>query len=119
MLVTEEHDGLILVPIPVLTEVRSGRRSTDVLVDRLLSAIGDTNSIYAPLTVETASRAGVLRAAAQVGLRRPISAIDAQVVAIGEERSYRRAVTIVTTDRTDIAALVEVTGRSNIAIHAV
>lgn len=119
MLVTEEHDGLILVPIPVLTEVRSGRRSTDVLVDRLLSAIGVTNSIYAPLTVETASRAGVLRAGAQVGLRRPISAIDAQVVAIGEERSYRRAVTIVTTDRTDFAALVEVTGRSNIAIHAV
>lgn len=103
----------------VLTEVRSGRRSTDVLVDRLLSAIGGTNSIYAPLTVETASRAGVLRAAAQVGRPGPSSAIDAQVVAIGEERSYRRAVTIVTTDRTDIAALVEVTGRPNIAIHAV
>ena len=118
-LVTEEHDGLLLVPVPVLTEVRSGRRSTDVLVDRLLSAIGGTSSIYAPLTVETASRAGVLRATAQVGRRRPISAIDAQVVAIGEERSYRRAVTIVTTDRTDIAALVEATGRPNIAIHAV
>ena len=68
MLVTEEHDGLILVPVPVLTEVRSGRRSTDVLVDRLLSAIGGTSSIYAPLTVETASRAGVRRATAQVGL---------------------------------------------------
>ncbi len=118
-LVTEVHDGLILVPVPVLTEVRSGRRSTDVLVDRLLSAIGVTNSVYAPLTVETASRAGVLRATAQVGLRTPISAIDAQVVAIGEERSYRRAVTIVTTDRTDIAALVEVTGRPNIAVDAI
>ena len=119
-LVTEEHDGLILVPVPVLTEVRSGRRSTDVLVDRLLSAIGGISSIYAPLTVETATRAGVLRATAQIGVRRPISAIDdAQVVAIGEERSYRRAVTIVTTDRADIAALVEVTGRPNIAVHAV
>jgi hypothetical protein len=38
-----------------LTEVRSGRRSTDVLVDRLLSAIGGTSSIYAPLTIETAN----------------------------------------------------------------
>ena len=107
------------MPVPVLTEVRSGQRSTDVLVDRLLRAISVTGSIYAPLTVETASRAGVLRATAQVGRRRPISAIDAQVVAIGEERSYRRAVTIMTTDRTDIAALVEVSSRPNIAVHAV
>ena len=107
------------MPVPVLTEVRSGRRSTDVFVDRLLSAIGGTVSIYAPLTVETASRAGVLHATAQVGRREPISAIDAQVVAIGEERSYRLAVTIVTTDRTDNAALVEAAGRPNIAIHAV
>jgi hypothetical protein len=90
-----------------------------VLVDRLLGAIGVTSSIYAPLTVETASRAGVLRATAQAGRRRPISAIDAQVVAIGEQRSYRRAVTILTTDRTDIAALVEVTARPNIAVDAI
>jgi hypothetical protein len=120
MLVTEEHDGLILVPVPVPTEVRSGRRSTDVLVDRLLGAIGVTSSIYAPLTVETASRAGVLRATAQAGRRRPISAIDAQVVASGGERRLPPS----GDDRHDrskptIAALVDATGRPNIAHDAV
>ncbi len=30
-------DGALLVPIPVLTEVRSGHRRSDVLIDRLIT----------------------------------------------------------------------------------
>lgn len=40
----------------------------------------------------------------------------AQVVAIAEELSYRRAVTIITSDRHDIKLLVDLTRRSNIAV---
>ena len=112
-----QFDGAILIPVPVLTEVRSGRRRTDVQVDRLLAAIGPGESVFAPLTITAASRAGVLRASAQRGRRRPISAIDAQIVAIAEERSFGRAITIVTGDARDIRALDDVTGRPNIAVE--
>lgn len=36
-------DGALLVPVPVLTEVRSGQRRSDVLVDRLVT--GDSRDI--------------------------------------------------------------------------
>lgn len=51
--------------------------------------------------------------------RRTISAIDAQVVALAEERSAYRAVTILTADPTDMRLLVDVTGRPNISVLAV
>lgn len=42
-------DGALLVPIPVLTAVRSGHRRSDALVDRLLCAVtivtGDPDDI--------------------------------------------------------------------------
>lgn len=59
-------DGALLIPVPVLTEVRSGRRRSDVLVDRLVNAIGAERDVYAPLTVAAA----VWRAA-----RRSITAV--------------------------------------------
>ena len=73
-------DGALLIPIPVLTEVRSGSRRSDALVDRLIKAIGAEDEVYASLTVETAVRAGVLRGEASRGSRRDISTTDAQIV---------------------------------------
>jgi hypothetical protein len=109
-------DGALLVPVPVLTEVRSGHRRSDVFVDRLIKAIGAEGDIYAPLTVAAAIRAGVLRAEASRSSRRDISTTDAQVVAIAEELSYKRAVTIITGDPHDVNLLVGLTRRANIAV---
>jgi hypothetical protein len=66
-------DGALLVPVPVLTEVRSGHRRSDVLVDRLIKAIGAEGDTYAPLTVDAAVCAGVLRTEASRQSRREIS----------------------------------------------
>ncbi len=109
-------DGALLIPIPVLTEVRSGSRRSDALVDRLIKAIGAEDKVYASLTVEAAVRAGVLRGEASRGSRRDISTTDAQIVAMAEERSYRCAVTIITGDPHDINILVGLTRRTNIAV---
>ncbi|MGC2374111.1 MAG: hypothetical protein WA484_09580 [Solirubrobacteraceae bacterium] len=70
--------GALLIPIPVLTEVRSGQRRSDALVDRLIKAIGAEDDVYAPLTAHTAARAGVLRAEASQRSRHSISTTDAQ-----------------------------------------
>jgi hypothetical protein len=109
-------DGALLIPIPVLTEVRSGQRRSDALVDRLIKAIGAERDIYAPLTVEAATRAGVLRTEALALSRHDISPTDAQVVAMAEERSRICAVTIITGDPDDINLLVGLTRRTNIAV---
>jgi hypothetical protein len=98
--------------------VRSGYRRFNVLVDRLIKAIGAEGDIYAPLTVAAAIRAGVLRAEVSRSSRRDISTTDAQVVAISEELSYKRAVTIITGDPHDINLLVGLTRRANIAVDA-
>lgn len=108
--------GALLIPIPFLTEVRSGHRRSDALVDRLVKAIGAEGDIYAPLTVTAAAWAGVLRTEALQLSRRDISTTDAQIVAIAEERSYVCAVTIVTGDPEDINLLVGLTRRTNIAV---
>jgi predicted nucleic acid-binding protein len=115
-LLRRRFDGALLIPIPVLTEVRSGNRRSDALVDRLIKAIGAEREVYAPLTVQAAVRAGVLRGEASRGSRRDISTTDAQIVAMAEERSYRCAVTIVTGDPHDINVLVDLTRRTNIAV---
>jgi hypothetical protein len=109
-------NGALLIPIPVLTEVRSGHRRSDTLVDRLIKAIGAEGDIYAPLTVTAAARAGVLRTEALQLSRHDISTTDAQIVAIAEERSFVCAVTIVTGDPEDINLLVGLTRRTNIAV---
>jgi predicted nucleic acid-binding protein len=109
-------EGALLVPVPVLTEVRSGHRHSDVLVDRLIKAIGAEGDIYAPLTVNAAVRAGVLRTEASRQSRRKISTTDAQIVAIAEELSHQCAVTIITGDPHDLNLLVGLTHRSNIAV---
>ncbi len=115
-LIEVRFDGALLIPVPVLTEVRSGHRGPDTLVDRLIKAIGAEDDIYAPLTVEAATRAGVLRTEALSLSRHDISPTDAQVVAMAEERSRVCAVTIVTGDPDDINLLVGLTRRTNIAV---
>jgi hypothetical protein len=109
-------DGALLIPIPVLTEIRSGQRGPDALIDRLIKAIGAVDDVYAPLTAAAATRAGVLRTKALRLSRRDISTTDAQVVAMAEERSYVCAVTIITSDPDDINLLVGLTRRTNIAV---
>jgi predicted nucleic acid-binding protein len=109
-------EGALLVPVPVLTEVRSGHRHSDVLVDRLIKAIGAEDDIYAPLTVDATVRAGVLRSDASRQSRGEISTTDAQIVAIAEELSHQCAVTIITGDPHDINLLVGLTRCSNIAV---
>ncbi len=114
----QQFDGALLIPVPVLTEVRSGHRGPDTLVDRLIKAIGAEGEIYAPLTVEAAMRAGVLRTEALSLSRHDVSTTDAQIVAMAEERSHVCAVTIITGDPDDINLLVGLTRRTNIAVDA-
>jgi len=115
-LLEQRFDGALLIPIPVLTEIRSGQRGPDALIDRLIKAIGAVDDVYAPLTAAAATRAGVLRTKALRLSRRDISTTDAQVVAMAEERSYVCAVTIITSDPDDINLLVGLTRRTNIAV---
>lgn len=96
--------------------MRSGQRRSDALVDRLIKAIGAEDDIYAPLTVEAATRAGVLRTEALSLSRHDISTTDAQVVAMAEERSRICTVTFITGDPEDINLLVGLTRRTNIAV---
>lgn len=114
----------VIVPTAVLTESVTGYPS-DAPVNLFLRILDDPanpGGFWAPITPEIARRAGALRADAS---RKPrsgkgtISATDAQVVAIAEERSYHAAVTILTSDPRDIEMLVEETGRPNIAIEIV
>jgi hypothetical protein len=85
----------------------------------MLGFVGPSEAAIAHLTVETARRAGVLRGTVTRTSHHDISAIDAQVVAIAEQRSYDRVVTIVTSDLNDIMALVVATRRTNIGIDVV
>ncbi len=118
-LLEARFDGSLLIPIPVLTEVRTGHRSSDTAIDRLIKAIGAEHELYLPLDVAAASRAGVLRASALAAGGRVVSTTDAQVVALAEQRSHTNAVTILTGDRIDIRLLVDLTRRSNIAVDVV
>lgn len=58
----------------------------------------------------------MLRAEAARRSHRAVSTIDAQIVAMAEERSYICAVTVVTGDPDDIKLLVDLTRRPNIAV---
>lgn len=119
-------DPAVLVPVPVMTEIRTGSPRYDTSVDLVIAGITDpTNpdSSWLDLTVTNANRAGVLRTlgmnARVTGAKTRISAVDAQVVALAEECSARTAVTILTSDPNDIQLLVDLTGAPNIAVHAV
>lgn len=57
-LLEQRFDGALLIPVPVLTEVRSGQRRSDTLIDQLITAIGAEKDVYAPLTPQAAARAG-------------------------------------------------------------
>lgn len=91
-------------------------RGPDTLTDRLIKAIGAEDDMYLPLSVDAAKRAGVLRSEALPLAKHDISAIDAQLVAMAEERSRHCAVTIITGDPRDIELLVGLTRRTNIAV---
>jgi hypothetical protein len=92
----------------------------DVKTDILLKKIGGPHDAFMLLGMEAAMRAGVLRTEAlATGVKHDISAIDAQVVAMAEERSRRNAVTIITSDAKDIGLLVDLTRRTNIAVDVV
>jgi predicted nucleic acid-binding protein len=88
-LLEQRFDGALLIPVPVLTEVRSGQRRSDTLLDRLIKAIGAKEDVYAPLTPQAAARAGVLRAQAARRSHRTISMTDAQIVATRQRRIVR------------------------------
>ncbi len=116
-IVNEDFTGSLLIPIPVLTEIRTGEPRHDVIVDRLINTLrGEQEDVYVPLTVEIATRAGVLRTQALASSNQDISAIDAQIVATAEELSHHSAVTILTSDTNDIGVLVNLTRRTNIAV---
>lgn len=115
-LLDRTFDGSLLIPIPVLTEVRTGNPRYDTPVDRLINTIRGEDGVYLPLTVQAASRAGVLRTEALASSDREISATDAQIVGMAEERSGICAMTILTTDPDDINLLVGLTRRANIAV---
>lgn len=119
-------DPMVLIPVPVMTEIRTGSPRSDTNVDRVIAAItnpDDPESHWLDLTVANSNRAGVLRTlgmnARVTGAKTRISPVDAQVTALAEERSIHTAVTILTSDPDDIQLLVDLTGAPNIAVHAV
>jgi hypothetical protein len=86
-------------------------------VDRFINAIRRRQvSVYIPLTLEVAERAGVLRAQALKSAKREISVTDAHIVAMADDLAYHSAVTILTGDPDDMKLLVGVTRRTNIAV---
>lgn len=114
-IIADRFEGAILVPTPVLAEVRTGYPRIDVLTDRLLKAIGGAEAHLEPVA-DIWNRAGVLRTQALPASKHDISTTDAVIVALAEERSFRAAVTIVTSDPGDIRLLVDLAGRTNIAV---
>jgi hypothetical protein len=82
-----------LVPTPVLVECVTGSPGIDAPVNRLLKC----SVVREELPISVARRAGYLRTWAQRG-----SAVDAVVVALAEP-----AGAVLTSDATDIGALVE------------
>lgn len=116
-LLKTKYDGFILIPVPVLTEVRTGDPRKDVLIDRLIKAIRTEEGVYLPLSPEAASRAGVLRTEALPLISKgDISTTDAQIVSSAEERSGLCAITILTTDPKHINLLLGRIRSANIAV---
>jgi rRNA maturation endonuclease Nob1 len=119
-------DPAVVIPVPVMTEIRTGSPRSDTNLDRVIAALtnrDDPDAHWLGLTVANSNRAGVLRTlgmnARVTGAKTRISPVDAQVVAIAEERSANNAVTILTSDPEDIQLLVDLTGAPNIGVQAV
>lgn len=118
---------MYLVPHVVMTEVTTGYRRDDVRMDIFLKSIDDPDepgAFWLPTSPEIARRAGVLRTEAHASRdpqKRPVSAVDAQVVAHAEERSQRRGVTILTSDPGDLSDLLDgiVPHPRNIAVESI
>ena len=124
LLLEEDFVGRTLIPNPVMAETRTGDPRRDVPLNILIKNITTTTAPYITLTNEAANRAGVLRhlALKHLGKHRERKrdsklTIDAFVVAIAEELSRTRAVTILTGDLEDIELLVSFTGRDNIDVE--
>ncbi len=115
----------VLVPVPVISECRTGDPRRDAPVDRLFSMIappGRPSGFLIDLTRAHAERAAVLRTRAISGEARRkarVSVTDAHVVAMAKERSYHNAVSILTSDPNDLRLLVELTGAKNIGVIVV
>ena len=116
--IDRDFTGSLLIPVPVLTEIRTGDPRKDVLVDRLINRIRGEHGVYLSLSPTAASRAGVLRTEALplISEDEDISTTDAQIVGSAEERSAFSAITILTTDPNHINLLVGLTRRANIAV---
>ncbi len=115
----EDFDGSLLIPIAVVTEFRTGdpRKDVDVAVDRFINAMRRRQvSVYVPLTLEIAERAGVLRTQARASGHPDISVTDAHIVAMADDLANHSAVTILTGDPEHMKVLVELTRRTNIAV---
>jgi hypothetical protein len=115
--IDRDFTGSLLIPVPVLTEVRTGDPRYDVPVDRLIKTLrGAREDVYVQLTVPIAIRAGTLRTRALESAKREISVTDAHVVAMADDLADHSAVTILTGDPDDMKLLVGVTRRTNIAV---
>ncbi len=120
LLLKTTYRGSLRIPIPVMTECRTGDPRRDARLNHLLNRIDVGDEFYIPLTIDLANRAGVLRYEALK--RHPgedISPTDAQIVAIAEELSDKTAVTILTGDLKDMKLLVGLTHSSNIAVQLI
>jgi hypothetical protein len=115
-----DYIGSLRIPRIVRSEIHTGRQRHDALVELFINRLTRTADPYIDLTPELIDRAGVLRydalKASPKHTGADITGIDALVVAIAEALSHSSAVTIVTTDRKDIEALITATGRTNIAV---
>ncbi len=112
-------NGSLLIPMPVVAEVRTGDPRYDVPVDRLTNAMRSRQeNVYTPLTLDIAERAGVLRTEALRSCDRDISAIDAMIAATADDLADHCAVTILTGDPEDMKLLIGLTRRTNIAVDA-
>lgn len=116
----------VFVPVPVISECKTGDPRRDAPVNRLFSMIappGKPAGYLIDLTSSHAERAAVLRTRAISSQSKSrtsrLSVTDAHLVVMAEERSYVNAVTILTADPDDIQLLVELTGARNIAVQVV
>lgn len=121
------YDGAaVLVPTIVMTELATGD-ARDARLHQFLRMIDDPDRpgrFWLDANPPLAMRAGMLRTRAlkqSSASSKPssISVVDAQVVALAEQRSLRHAVTIITSDVPDIQLLVNLTGKPNIAVEGV
>ncbi len=92
-----EHDGVVLVPSPILVEATTGDAARDAEVNRVLGVLGELGRVVAP-DETTARRAGRLRHRARTD-----DGIDALVAA--EAAGNGAPCVLLTTDPRDLRKL--------------